>query len=227
LPSPSTRPSSIHRPPSIPPFVDGLPPSPQPQKPILRRRLSAVHRRPSSTLCPAARGLRSAVHIRLFVPYSWTACLLPEASKAHPPPSAVCRPHSFIRFPSVDGLPSSPKPRKPILRRRLSAVHIRLFVPHSLTVCPPPRSLKSPSSAVGCLPSTFVYSFPIRGRPAPSPKPQKPILRRRLSAVHIRSFVPHSWTACPHPRNLESLSYQKPHSLPDRLTYFYRVFKLR
>jgi hypothetical protein len=124
--------------------------------------------RPWSAVYPAVRGLRSAVHIRLFVPL-FVDGLPRQPQKPALPPStvhfAVCRPWSAV-YPAVRGL--------------RSAVHIRLFVPYSLTVCPaslkslpyhrpPPispsavRGLRSilPSAVCGP-PSTFVYSFPIR-----------------------------------------------------------------
>jgi hypothetical protein len=134
LPVPSAvhRPSTVHRhrprssPPSAvrsavrhphsfirSPFVDGLPSPQQPRKPILRHRLSAVHRRPSSTLCPAVRGLRSAIHIRLFVPHSLTVCP-PPASKAHPPPPAVRRLRSAV-YLAVRRLLSLPLPQQRLI----------------------------------------------------------------------------------------------------------------
>jgi hypothetical protein len=131
-------------------------------KPALRR----------SAVCD----LRSAVHIRLFVSHSLTARPPPAGGK---PGVCCCRPRSIcpssvvlLRYPVIW------QAGKPALRRSAvcdlrSAVHIRLFVPHSLTARPPDR-LKSrpatylyrPSSTVhrlSCrLPSIFVYSFPIR-----------------------------------------------------------------
>jgi hypothetical protein len=122
---------------------------------------SIVHR-PRSAPPSAVCGPPSTLYIRSFVPHSLTVCppprnlespssaigCLPSIVVHRPrsaPPSAVCRPHSFIRSPFVDGLPSPPKSRKPTaLRRPRSAIHIRLFVPHSLTVCPPPASKAHP-----------------------------------------------------------------------------------
>jgi hypothetical protein len=176
LPSPSARLPSIHR-----PFPHSWTVCPPPRS--LESPSSAVRCLPSTFVYSfPIRGRSPSARIE-----SPPSTVRRPPSTVFPvlrrPRSAICRPHSFIRFPFVDGLPSSPKPRKPILRRPQSAVHIRLFVPHSLTVCPPPRSLESLSSAVRCLPSihrprsappsippsavcdppsTFVYSFPIR-----------------------------------------------------------------
>jgi predicted hotdog family 3-hydroxylacyl-ACP dehydratase len=70
-----------------------------------------------------------------------------------------------------------------------SAVHIRLFVPHSLTVCLLDR----------------LESLSYGGSPSASAVCGLP------SAVHIRLFVPHSLTVCLLDR-LESLSYGGPPS---------------
>jgi len=173
-PHPSPKPQP--RPPRAPPDI----PRPLPVP-------SAVHR-PSSAACrpPSIRRLWSALHRpHSFIRSPFVDGLPPPASKAHPPPSAICRPpstfvysfpirwrsalpspvrrpHSFIRSPFVDGLP----------RHLPSAVHIRLFVPHSLTVCP---AVRGPPSAVHI--RLFV---PIRWRSAPP------------SAVR-RPFIPASW----------------------------------
>jgi hypothetical protein len=79
-------------------------------------------------------------------------------------PSVV--PHSFIRSPFVDGLPLPTASKTHV---QSSPVHrpfrglschpqslIRLFVPHSLTVCPLPRP---PSISRSILPSVVPHSF--------------------------------------------------------------------
>jgi len=111
------------------------------------------------------------------------------------PRSAVRRLHSFIRSPFVDGLPSA-RLESPcygsIVHGLLSSVHpavcrprfavsIRLFVPHSLTVFPPPGWKASPSTVHGLL--SIVH----------------PAVCRPRSAVSIRLFVPHSLTVFPPP----------------------------
>jgi hypothetical protein len=136
-----------------------------------------------------------------------------------PPPSVLC-PDSFIRSPFVDGLPS--QTGKPVLlssalldqpsARRLSprrpcSAPIRLFVPHSLTVCPLTGRKARPTAV--CRPrSPFVYSFPdsltvcsLTGRKA------RPTAVCCLpSAVSIRLFVPRFVDGLP-PDEPESPSY--------------------
>jgi hypothetical protein len=164
--------------------------------PSLCRPRSTVH--PPSVVHRPRSAPPSAIHIRLFVPHSLMVCPPPNSieslsSAACRPPSirrlrsAVHRPHSFIRSPFADGLPSArleSRPPPSAVRGLSSTVHIRLFVPHSLTVCPPPNSIESPSSAA-CRP---------------------PFLRRPRSAVHIRLFVPHSLTVRPPPNSIKSPS---------------------
>jgi len=116
-------------------FVDGLPR--QPQKPVIPP--STVYRPPSislsavrgwwSILPSAVCGLRSTF-VYSF-PIRWRSSPASLKSQSyHRPRSTVHRP--FRRPPSVVcGLSCRPR----------FAVHIRLFVPYSLTVCP--ASLKS------------------------------------------------------------------------------------
>jgi hypothetical protein len=165
LPVPSAvhRPSTVrrHRPRSAPP--------------------SAVRRPHSFIRSPFVDGLPSPNSIESP---SSAACRPPSIRR---PQSAVHRLHSFIRSPFADGLPSArleSRPPPSAVRGLSSTVHIRLFVPHSLTVCPPPNSIESPSSAA-CRP---------------------PFLRHLPSAVHIRLFVPHSLTVCPPPNSIKSPS---------------------
>jgi hypothetical protein len=120
------------------PFVDGLPPSPKPRKPILRRSpvprpssiVHALPRRPRFAICrphsfirsPFVDGLPSSPKPQKPIlrrppvprPSSSTVHALPRRPSRRPR-SAIRRPHSFIRSPFVDGLPSSPKPQEPVL----------------------------------------------------------------------------------------------------------------
>jgi hypothetical protein len=84
----------------------------------------------------------------------------------------VCRPHSFIRSPFVDGLPL-PSDRLESLSyavcRLRSAARIRLFVPHSLTVCPSHLTgwKASPTLSAVRGPHSFIRSPFVDGLPLP------------------------------------------------------------
>jgi hypothetical protein len=96
------------------PFVDGLLPD-KLERLSYGRLPSAVHGLHSLIRSPFVDGL--------LLLTGWNAC-----------PTAVCGLHSFIRSPFVDGL--LPDKLESLSYGRLpSAVSIRLFVPHSLTVC--------------------------------------------------------------------------------------------
>jgi hypothetical protein len=127
--------------------------------------------------------------------------------------STVHRPLSIPRS-VVRGLRSTFQAGKPTLRpstvhsavcRPRSAVCIRLFVPHSLTVCFPGRLENLPYCP---LPSA-VYISGWEARPAIVQRPSSTVhsaVCRPRSAVCIRLFVPPSLTVCI-PGSLENLPY--------------------
>jgi hypothetical protein len=124
---------------------------------------------PPTSLAPSLCRPRSTVHPPSIV----TVHGLPR-----PPPSAVRHPHSFIRSPFVDGLPSPQQHRKPTLRCLPSAV----CRPHSFIRSPfvdglPSARLESPPSAVPSAahppsavhrPHSFIRSPFVDGLPRPS-----------------------------------------------------------
>jgi len=153
---PPPPPSTVYPPPSIPRSAVCGPPSAFVYSFPIRWRSSLPQQAGKPPYLRPSRGLPFAVLIRLFVPYSLTVRLPRQAGKPALPPSiprsAVRRLHSFIRSPFVDGLLLPWQAGKPVLRRPAvlrpsrglpSAVCIRLFVPHSLTVFPPPTSWKA------------------------------------------------------------------------------------
>jgi hypothetical protein len=158
--SPSVAPPSAVCPDSFirSPFVDGLPP--QTEKPVLLS--SALLDQPSARRLSPRRPCSAP--IRLFVPHSLTVS--PQTEKPALLSSALLSQPSARRLsPSVPRCPRSTIHRPPC---RPCSAPIRLFVPHSLTVCPL-TGRKARPTAVCCLPS----------------------------AVSIRLFVPHSLTVCP------------------------------
>jgi hypothetical protein len=135
----------------------------------------------------------------------------PRPPRALPVPSAVHRPSTVHRHRPRSSPPSA-------VCGPPSAVHIRLFVPHSLTVSLRPHRkpiLRPPLSAVrrphvhirSFVPHSLTVCHPPNSIESPSSAAcRPPSIRRPRSAVHIRLFVPHSLTVCPPPRSLESPS---------------------
>jgi hypothetical protein len=148
-------------------------------------------------LTPPGRLAPGRWHFRVRPP------LRPGASQPtlwpHPSPKPQLRPPRAppdiprpLLVPSAVHRPSSAACRPPSIRRPRSVVHRphSLFVPHLLTVCPPPNSIESPSSALHH-PSSTVHVLP-RPPPSaiyyPSPSPSSASSGRVPAASQARQY---------------------------------------